>query len=157
MVRHQSRSAAALAVAGLLLTGCGAVVPGTPTVAQVLAGDLALIHAYIDGLNAAGQVGVDAQTTYLRATQDPSTPFPRSGCLGQVTLETHLVDRTVRPDPDFTAPQAGGALARPGGAVYVVATDVSASQDGVMVREQIGSKHVVIRAGRVYGYSPCPE
>lgn len=149
--------AVALAVLGAVLAGCGTVVPGRAVADPVPAADRALVDAYVDAVNRAGDAGTDAQTAFLRSTQEPGVPFPPARCFGTVAVHTRLVERTLRPAPTWTVPGPDGRDRRPDGAVYVVAASVTATRDGTAVREDVGSKHLVVRRGRVYGYAPCPS
>jgi hypothetical protein len=144
-------------LAAALLAGCGAVVPGQAGIGLVPPGDRALIDAYVTDTNRAGDAGPTAQTAFLRATQAPGAPFPPDRCFGDVTLQTDLVGRTLRPDPDWRPPETSPDTGRPGGAVYVVAAAVSIRRGGLEVREDVGSKHFVIRDGHVAGYAPCAD
>lgn len=141
----------------LLLSGCGQAVPGKDVVARVPAADLALVREYVRALNAAGDDGPEAQAAFLRSTQEPGTRPPPDRCFGSVTLTTRLVERTLRPATDWTPPGVPPGTRPPEGAVYVVASGVTASRDRVTLREDVGSKHLVVRNGRVYGYAPCPN
>lgn len=140
-----------------LLSGCGHVLPGRALPAQVTSQDLALIHRYVDGFNAAGDSGPEAQRAFLLSTAEPGSSPPALGCLGQQTLRTEIVDRTVRADPDFMATRPNQAPTKPAGAVYVAAVSITALMDGTTVEEEIGSKHLVVRDGRVFDYAPCPK
>ena len=145
-----------LALLGGVLAGCGAVVPGRAVADPVPAADRALVDAYVDAGNRAGDAGPAAQTAFLHDTQESGVPFPPGRCFGTVALHTRLVERTLRPALSWTVPGPDGRDRRPDGAVYVVATSVTATRDGTVVREDVGSKHFVVRDGRVYGYAPCP-
>lgn len=145
-------------LAALVLTaGCGAALPGRAVVARVPADDLALVRLYVARLNAAGQEGERQQLEFLRSTQEPSAPLPPSRCFGEVTLETRLVERTLRPIPDDPPPGDRPGARRPDGARYAAAVAVTALVDGRPVREEIGTKQFVVRDGRVYSYAPCPD
>ncbi len=139
------------------MAGCGAVVPGQARIGLVPPTDRALIDTYVGDANRAGDAGPAAQTAFLRATQGPGAPFPPDRCFGDVTLQTDLVDRTLRPDPGWQPPETSPDTARPSGAVYVVAAAVSVRKGPLEVREDVGSKHFVIRDGRVTGYAPCAD
>ena len=143
-------------LAAAVLAGCGAVVPGQARVGLVPPSDRALIDAYIGAANRAGDAGPAAQTAFLRGSQGPGAPFP-DRCFGDVTLQTDLVGRTLRPDPDWRPAQTAPGPAEPGGAVYVVAAAVWVRRGSLEVREDVGSKHFVIRDGRVTGYAPCAD
>jgi hypothetical protein len=140
-----------------LLAGCGSDVPGQARIAPVARTDRALIEGYVVDSNRAGDAGPKEQTTFLRDTQAQGAPFPPDRCFGDVTLQTDLVGRTLRPDPGWkppaTAPDAGG----PAGAIYVAAAAVSVRRGPLEVREDVGSKHFVVRDGRVTGYAPCAD
>jgi hypothetical protein len=144
-------------LAAAVLAGCGAVVPGQARVGLVPPSDRALIDAYVSDANRAGDAGPAAQTSFLRASQAPGAPFPPDRCFGDVTLRTDLVGRTLRPDPDWRPPQTAPGPGDPLGAVYVVAASVSVRRGSLEVREDVGSKHFVIRDGRVSGYAPCAD
>ncbi len=155
------RRAPALVVGTLLaaavLAGCGAVVPGQARIGLVPSGDRALIDGYVTDSNQAGDAGPRVQTQFLRDTQAQGAPFPPDRCFGDVTLRTDLVARTLRPDPGWRPPETGPGTGAPGGAVYVVAAAVSVRKGQQEVREDVGSKHFVIRDGRVTGYAPCAD
>lgn len=144
-------------LAGLVLvSGCGAVMPGRAVLGRVPADDLALIRLYVTRFNDAGEEGPRPQLAFLRETQEPSVRMPPPTCFGQITLEARMVERTLRAAPGLVPAQIppGTPVAR--GALYVVAVSVTASSDGVPVREDVGSKHLVVRDGRVFSYAPCP-
>ena len=144
-------------LATALLAGCGAVVPGQARIGLVPPTDRALIDAYVGDANRAGDAGPAAQTSFLRASQAPGAPFPPDRCFGDVTLQTDLVGRTLRPDTGWRPPEIAPGTPGPGGAVYVVAAAVSVRRGSLEVREDVGSKHFVIRDGRVSGYAPCAD
>jgi hypothetical protein len=151
----------AAVVVGVLLTaglaGCGATVPGTPRAAAVPAGDRALIDSYVAASNQAGTTGARAQADFLRATQAEGAPFPPERCFGELTLDTRLVARTLRPDPEWRPPATLPNVGRPDGAVYVAAAAVTVRRGPTEVREDVGSKHFVIRDTRVTSYAPCAD
>lgn len=152
------RPAAALVVGTVLcagLAGCASVVPGTATFGPVVTSDRALVDAYVAAANRAGEAGPAEQASFLRATQAEGTPFPPDRCFGELTLDTSLVGRTLRPDPGWRPPASVGTTARPDGAVYVAAAAVSVRQGALEIREDVGSKHFVVRDGRVTSYAPC--
>lgn len=140
-----------------LVAGCGAVVPGEARVGLVPPGDRALIDTYVTDANRAGDAGPGVQTSFLRDTQAQGAPFPPDRCFGDVTLQTDLVARTLRPDPDWRPPETAPGTGRPSGAVYVVAAAVSVRRGRLEIREDVGSKHFVIRDGRVTGYAECAD
>ncbi|MCD2192865.1 hypothetical protein LQ327_05620 [Actinomycetospora endophytica] len=151
----------ALVVGTLLVAavtaGCGTVVPGQARVAPVARGDRALIDQYIASANHAGDAGPTVQTAFLRATQAQGAPFPPDRCFGNMTLQTDLVGRTLRPDPGWKPPETQPNTPAPAGAIYVVAAAVSVRQGQLEIREDVGSKHFVIHDGRVTGYAPCAD
>ena len=144
-------------LAAAVLAGCGSVVPGQARIGLVPPADRALIDAYVTDANRAGDAGPAAQTSFLRGSQAPGAPFPPDRCFGDVTTQTDLVARTLRPDADWRPPDTAPGAAGPGGAVYVVAAAVSVRRGSLEVREDVGSKHFVIRDGRVSGYAPCAD
>jgi len=152
------RPAAALVVGMVLsagLAGCASVVPGTAAFGPVVGSDRALVDAYVAAANRAGEAGPQEQETFLRATQAEGTPLPPDRCFGELTLDTSLVGRTLRPDPGWQPPAALPNTGRPQGAIYVAATAVSVRQGALEIREDVGSKHFVVRDGRVTSYAPC--
>jgi hypothetical protein len=153
--------AAALAVGTLaavvLLGGCGTVVPGQARVAPVARSDRALIDGYVAAANRAAGGGPAAQAAFLRATQADGAPFPPDRCFADNTVDTDLVDRTLRPDPGWKPPATAPEAAGPAGAIYVVAAAVSVRHGQLEVREDVGSKHFVVRGGRVTSYAPCAD
>ncbi|HEY2222744.1 hypothetical protein [Actinomycetospora sp.] len=155
------RSGTALVVGTVLtaalVAGCGAVVPGQARVAPVARGDRALIDQYIASVNHVGDAGPTAQTAFLRATQAQGAPFPPDRCFANVTLQTDLVGRTLRPDPGWKPPATRPDATAPDGAIYVVAAAVSVRRGPSEIREDVGSKHFVVREGRVTGYAPCAD
>lgn len=142
-------------LAAALLAGCGAVVPGAARPAAVPPADRALIDTYVADVNHAGDAGPAVQASFLRSTQAEGAPFPPDRCFSDVTLQTDLVARTLRPDPDWRPPATSPGTGRPTGAVYVVAAAVSVRRGASQIREDVGSKHFVIRGDRVTGYAPC--
>lgn len=157
----RGRSGTALVVGTLLsavlAAGCGTVVPGQSRVAPVARGDRTLIDAYIADANSAGDAGPRVQTQFLRDTQAQGAPFPPDRCFSDVTLQTDLVARTLRPDPGWKPPAPAPDTAAPAGAIYVVAAAVSVRRGRMELREDVGSKHFVVRDGRVTGYAPCAD
>jgi hypothetical protein len=153
--------AAALAVgalaAAVLLGGCGTVVPGQARVAPVARSDRALIDQYVASANHAGDAGPVVQAAFLRATQAEGAPFPPDRCFGDNTLDTDLVGRTLRPDPGWKPPATAPDAAGPAGAIYVAAAAVSVRHGQLELREDVGSKHFVVRGGRVTSYAPCAD
>jgi hypothetical protein len=139
------------------LAGCGATIPGTPRVGAVPAGDRALIDAYVADSNRAAAAGARAQADFLRASQAEGVPFPPDRCFAELTLDTRLVARTLRPDPDWTPPASLPDVGRPAGAVYVAAAAVTVRRGSAEVREDVGSKHFVIRDTQVSSYAPCAD
>lgn len=145
-------------LAAVLLAGCGAVVPGSARVGLVPPGDRTLIDRYVASSNHAGDAGPAAQAAFLRATQAEGAPFPPDRCFTDLTLQTDIVARTLRPDPDWRpSDDTVPGTARPTGAVYVVAAAVSVHRGPAEIREDVGSKHFVIRGDRVTGYAPCAD
>lgn len=147
----------ALLAALLLASGCGSLLPGRAVVARVPADDLALIRLFLARYNAAGQEGVRPQLDFLRATQEPSAALPPSRCFGEVTLETRMVERTLRPIPGDPPPADRPGARPPDGARYAAAVAVTALLDGIPVREDVGTKQFVIRDANVFSYAPCPS
>lgn len=144
-------------LAAALLAGCGAVVPGQARLGAVPSADRTLIDQYVASANRAGDAGPAAQAAFLRATQAEGAPFPPDRCFTDLTLQTDLVARTLRPDPEWRPPETAPGTPRPAGAVYVVAAAVSVRRGPAEIREDVGSKHFVIRDGRVTGYAPCAD
>jgi hypothetical protein len=140
-----------------LVTGCGTVVPGQARVASVARDDRTLIDAYVVSTNRAGDAGPEVQASFLRATQAEGAPFPPDRCFSDVTLQTDLVGRTLRPDPGWKPPATAPDAAAPAGAIYVVAAAVSVRRGPLEIREDVGSKHFVVRNGHVTGYAPCAD
>src|SRR4051794_36666272 len=101
------------------LAGCTTVVPGTARFGPVVSSDRALVDSYVAATNRAGEAGPQEQASFLRATQAEGTPFPPDRCFGELTLDTSLVGRTLRPDPDWQPPAALPNAGRPQGAIYV--------------------------------------
>ena len=153
--------AAALAVgtlaAAVLLGGCGTAVPGQARVAPVARSDRALIEGYVASANHAGEAGPVVQAAFLRATQAEGAPFPPDRCFADNTVDTDLVGRTLRPDPGWRPPATAPDAAGPAGAIYVVAAAVSVRHGRLELREDVGSKHFVVRGGRVTSYAPCAD
>jgi hypothetical protein len=139
------------------LAGCGTTVAGSPRAAVVPAADRELIAAYVEASNRAGAAGAAQQADFLRATQAEGAPLPPDRCFGQLTLDTRLVARTLRPDPDWRPPATLPEVGRPQGAVYVAAAAVTVRRGTAEVREDVGSKHFVIRDTRVSSYAPCAD
>lgn len=142
---------------GVLIAGCGSVIPGQARVAPVSATDRALIDTYVTASNRAGDAGPSVQASFLRATQAQGAPFPPARCFSDLTMQTDLVARTLRPDPGWRPPTAPPDSAPPAGAIYVAAAGVSVRRGLTEVREDVGSKHFVIHDGHVSGYAPCVD
>ena len=67
------------------------------------------------------------------------------------------MQRTLRPDADWTPPATLPDASRPVGAIYVAAAAVSVRRGSVEVREDVGSKHFVVRDAGVFSYAPCAD
>jgi hypothetical protein len=146
----------------VLVAGCGTVVPGQARPGAVPPRDRALIDAYIGDTNRAGDAGPSVQADFLRSSQVEGAPFPPPRCFADQTVQVEVVDRTLRPDPDWSPPATSPDPSEPGttkpvGAIYVVAAAVSVRRGQTDVREDVGSKHFVVRGGRVTGYAPCAD
>lgn len=146
-----------LVLLAALLAGCTTTVPGRAVLAPVPAEDLALIRLFVARYNATGEQGPGRQLEFLRETQDPSAPMPPPRCYGAVTLETRVVERTLRPIPGAPPPGDRPGARMPEGARYAAAVAVTASRAGLPVREDVGTKQFVVRDGRVFSYAPCPD
>ncbi|NMO93695.1 hypothetical protein [Actinomycetospora sp. TBRC 11914] len=157
LVRRVPALAVGTLLAAVVLGGCGAVVPGTARVGLVPSSDRVLIDSYVASANHAGDAGPAAQAAFLRATQAEGAPFPPDRCFTDLTLQTDLVGRTLRPDPGWRPPETAPGTGRPPGAVYVVAAAVSVRRGPAEIREDVGSKHFVVRGDRVTGYAPCAD
>jgi hypothetical protein len=147
---------AVLGLAGLLVAaGCSSPVAGTPVAAASTGQDRGLVEQYFDDLNAAAEEGPATQRDFLRRSQHPD--FATDMCeLGDLTLNVDPALSTLRVDPDWVPPDAGGDTARPRGLVYVLGVSLSIREDGALLGQQIGSQRVVILDGRAYGFTPCP-
>ena len=150
----------ALVVGTLLaavLAGCGAVVPGQARVGLVPPSDRALIDTYVGAANRAGDAGPAAQTAFLRASQGSGVhcSSPTAASATSPCGPTSSAARCAR--PRLASPADRARDRGPGGAVYVVAAAVSVRRGSLEVREDVGSKHFVIRDGRVSGYAPCAD
>lgn len=109
-----------------------------------------LITRYFRENNAAARQGPAAQQEFLRRTQHPD--FSGQSCeLGGVTVSLDPAMSTLRRDREF-APDG----VTPRGETWVVGVEVTVRRDRAVVATQIGSQHLVLLAGRVYGFAPCP-
>lgn len=140
-----------------LLAGCTTTLTGRAVVGPVSVDDRTLIRQFVARYNATGEEGPGPQLAFLRETQDPSAPMPPPRCYGAVTLETRMVERTLRPIPGAPPPGDRPGARMPDGARYAAAVAVTASRDGLPVREDVGTKQFVVRDGRVFSYAPCPD
>ena len=146
---------AVLAAALLMLTGCAATIAGTPVAAGSGDADRGLVEEYYAELNASGDEGAATQREFLRRTQHPD--YADELCdLGDLTLHVEPAMSTLRVDPDWVPPDAGGDAAKPSGLIYVLGVSITIRQDGALLGEQIGSQRVVVLEGRAYGFAPCP-
>ncbi|MGP4016844.1 hypothetical protein [Saccharopolyspora sp. 5N708] len=129
--------------AALLATGCAA--PATESEA------LRLSKQYFTDNNAAAAQNPQAQQAFFRRTQHPD--FADRICdLGATTVELDPALSTLRPDPGF-APEG----IRPRGEIWVVGVEVTTRTAGSGTGHQIGSQHLVLLDGRMYGFAPCPR
>ncbi|PRW62004.1 hypothetical protein [Actinopolyspora mortivallis] len=104
---------------------------------------------YFAANNAAAREGPRAQREFLRRTQHPD--FREGMCVPDTTTITlDPVLTTLRPSPEF---RVNGL--RPDGRVRVVAVEATVRRSGEVVARRIGSKHLVLRQGRFYGFAPC--
>jgi hypothetical protein len=143
---------AVLLAPALLLTGCTAVVSGSPVPVDAPDTSKAMVTGYFKSLNDSGEQGAEAQLGFLRRTQHPD--FGDRICdLGGLILTARPSMSTLRPDRTW-APEAGE---RPRGDVYVIAVSLSVRRAGQVVGEQIGSDRVAVLNGSVYGFMPCPR
>lgn len=134
-----------------LLAGCAAPVQGTARPVELTDGDRGVIRAYYDDLNKSGDESSGDQETRLKETQHPD--FRGKSCdLRGATLKIEPTWSTLRMDADWTPP---GDKAHPRGVVYVVAVTVTLRQEKTVIGSQIGSQHVVMLDGKVYGFAPC--
>lgn len=141
----------AAAVCALVLTACGAQVAGTPRPLRVTDVERELVAGYFTDLNDAGAQGGTEQRDLLRDTQHPD--FVDEECeLPAGTIRVQPTMSTLRLDPTWTPP---GEDEHPRGVVLVVAVTLTVLQDGTEVGSQIGSQHVVLLNGKVYGFAPC--
>ncbi|MFD7652915.1 hypothetical protein ACFV4N_02925 [Actinosynnema sp. NPDC059797] len=139
------------AVCAFALTACGSQVAGAPRPLQVTDVERDLVTGYFNDLNDAGAQGGSEQRDLLRETQHPD--FVDEGCeLPAGTLKVQPTMSTLRLDPTWTPP---GEDEHPRGVVLVVAVTLTVLQDGAEVGSQIGSQHVVLLNGKVYGFAPC--
>jgi hypothetical protein len=146
---------AVLGLAVLLIAGCSSTVAGVPVPAASPDDDRRLVREYFDELNAAAEEGPATQRDFLRRSQHPD--FTDDVCeLGDLTLNVDPAMSTLRIDPDWVPPEAGGDAAHPRGLVYVLGVSVSIREDGALLGEQIGSQRVVVLDGNAYGFAPCP-
>ncbi|WP_461145481.1 hypothetical protein [Salinifilum aidingensis] len=110
---------------------------------------LRLSQRYFAANNTAAREGPDAQRDFFRRTQHPD--FPAQECdLGGSTVEFDPAWSTLRRDPQFTSDGI-----EPRGAVWVVGVEVTTRRDGVVQSRQIGSQHLVMLNGSLYGFAPC--
>lgn len=138
------RRAVPLAGALAALAACSSP-PGTPEQDR-LAGQ------YFRDNNAAARRGPAAQEQFFRSTQHPD--FRGQTCrLGDMTVDLDPALPTLRPDPGF-APSGAGP---PRGSTWVVGVEVTTRRGGEVVGRQIGSLHLVVLDGRIYGFAPCPS
>jgi hypothetical protein len=160
-MRRARRAGLVVTAALLALTGCTTTIAGTPTSAGAGAGggagtaDRGLVEGYYSELNASGDEGAATQREFLRRTQHPD--YADELCdLGDITLHVEPAMSTLRVDPDWVPPGAGGDSSAPSGLVYVLGVSITIRQDGALLGEQIGSQRIVVLDGRAYGFAPCP-
>ena len=153
---RRTRSLAAVAVFGLVLTGCSAQIAGSPApVSAVTSGaDRGLVEKYFTDLNASGDEGTSSQRDFLRRTQHPDYT-DRLCDLGDLVLRIEPAMSTFRTDPEWVPPESRSDEP-PRGSIYVLGVSVSVRQQDALLGEQIGSQRVVVLDGKAYGFSPCP-
>lgn len=141
--RAARASTALLAALALLVACSGSEESGRPRHVE-------LVAQYFHANNAAAREGPAAQQEFLERTQHPD--FSGQACdLGDATVSLDPALSTLRPDRDF-AP--GGVTPR--GRTWVVGVEVTVRRRGAVVATQIGSQHLVLLQGHVYGFAPCP-
>lgn len=137
---------AALPLAGLLaaLAACSAP-PAVPE-------QVRLADQYFRQNNSAARQGPAAQQDFFRATQHPD--YAGQTCaLGDMTVDLDPAMSTLHPDPGFSA----GGSGPPRGSIWVVGVEVTTRRGDEVVGKQIGSQHLVLLEGRLYGFAPCPS
>jgi len=153
---RRTRWILAIAVLGLVLTGCSTRIGGQPVAASAASAgdDRGVVERYFADLNASGDEGTATQRDFLRRTQHPD--FTDRLCdLGDLVLHVEPAMSTLRADPDWVPPESR-ASEPPRGTIYVLGVSISIRQDGSLLGEQIGSERIVVLDGRAYGFSPCP-
>lgn len=132
-----------LAALMTLAAGCS-VTPQQPE-------QVRLAHQYFAENNAAARQGPQAQQAFFGRTQHPD--FVGQTCeLDEMTVEFEPALSTLRPDSAFS-PEGGGP---PRGRAWVVAAEVTTRSHDAIVGRQVGSLHLVVLDGAVYGFAPCP-
>ena len=154
------RPAAALVVGTVLcagLAGCASVVPGTATFGPVRDVRPRPRRRLRRRREPGGRGG--ARSSRRRSCAPPrprARRSPRTGASASSTLDTSLVGRTLRPDPGLAAARLrrdDRSTRRRGlrGGGRRVGPRRARSE----IREDVGSKHFVVRDGRVTSYAPC--
>lgn len=143
MLASLARRAVPLAGALAVLAACSSP-PEVPD-------QVRLADRYFRDNNAAARQGPPAQEAFFRSTQHPD--FRGQTCeLGDMTVDLDPALPTLRPDPGFAPSEAGP----PRGSTWVVGVEVTTRRGGEVVGQQIGSLHLVVLDGRMYGFAPCP-
>lgn len=146
MPARMGRRARCAAAGGLvaLLAGC-ALAPGEPE-------HLRSAREYFAANNTAARQGSQAQQEFFDRTQHPD--FTGHVCeLADLTVELEPALTTLRPDPDF----APTGTSPPRGELWTVGVEVTTRRSGTVIGRQIGSLHLALLQGRVYGFAPCPR
>jgi hypothetical protein len=131
----------AIVLVALCVAGCSSTPTDSTPQQQV--------EKYFGDNNAAAERGPQAQREFLRQTQHPD--FAGLSCdLGNTTVQLDPALSTLRRDPEF---RASGTPPR--GETWAVAVEVTTRRDGSITGRQIGSQHLVLLDGRIYGFAPC--
>ncbi len=140
-----------LITAALLSAACDRTVEGRAAALSPADLDQPLIVDYFERSNAAAQKGPAAQRQFLEQTQHPDVD---QRCdLGGLTVLLDPSLSTLRSDDGWRPATADQPLR---GRVYVIAVTVTVQRDATTVGVQIGSMHLVVLDGVVYGFAPCP-
>jgi hypothetical protein len=143
---------APLIATALLSAACDRTIEGRAAALAPANLDQPLIVDYFERSNAAARKGPAAQRQFLEQTQHPDVD---QRCdLGGLTILLDPSLSTLRSDDGWRPATTDQP---PRGRVYVIAVTVTVQRDATTVGVQIGSMHLVVLDGAVYGFAPCPE
>jgi hypothetical protein len=143
-----------VATALLLLTAaCSEVISGRPAEVDIAGADRALIEEFFGRNNTAAREGAQAQGKFFGEIQHPD--YDKEVCsLDGLTIVLDPTMSSMRPDEGWRPRETSKSIR---GRIYVVAVTVTVQRENAILGNQIGSMHVVVLNGKVFGFAPCPS